>query len=106
MEDKIAIGGREYRLGYNLRVRMIYEKLTGKGIGEDMLTFENVVFLYAILVAFNKGFTMDIETLTDALCEDESIYPAFLSWLVAYNRRREGLAGDGDDPGDGGKKKA
>ncbi|WP_196008592.1 hypothetical protein [Parabacteroides distasonis] len=89
MEDKITIKDKEYRLGYNLRVRMIYEKIMGKNIGDDMLTFENIVFFYSVLLAYNKGFTMDLEAFTDILCDDESIYIDFLKWSVEYNKRKE-----------------
>ena len=89
MEDKITIKDKEYRLGYNLRVRMIYEKIMGKNIGVDMLTFENIVFFYSVLLAYNKGFTMDLEAFTDILCDDESIYLDFLKWSVEYNKRKE-----------------
>lgn len=101
MEDKIVINDKEYRLGYNLRVRMIYEKIIGKNIGDDMLTFENVVFFYSVLLAYNKGFTMDLEAFTDILCNDESIYIDFLRWSVDYNKRKEILvsmdSADNDD---------
>ena len=89
MEDKITIKDKEYRLGHNLRVRMIYEKIMGKNIGDDMLTFENIVFFYSVLLAYNKGFTMDLEAFTDILCDDESIYIDFLKWSVEYNKRKE-----------------
>lgn len=101
MEDKITIKDKEYRLGYNLRVRMIYEKIMGKNIGDDMLTFENIVFFYSVLLAYNKGFTMDLEAFTDILCDDESIYIDFLRWSVDYNKRKEILesmdSADNDD---------
>lgn len=104
MEDKITIKDKVYRLGYNLRVRMIYEKIMGKNIGDDMLTFENIVFFYSVLLAYNKGFTMDLEAFTDILCDDESIYIDFLKWSVEYNKRKEILENTDNTDNDDKKK--
>lgn len=102
MEDKINIGGIEYQLGYNLRVRMIYEKLIGKPIGVEMLTFENIVLFFSVLLAFNKDtFKMELEAFTDYLTENEETYNKLLAWFVGYWKQRsllmEGPTGDDTD---------
>lgn len=103
--DSVNIGGTEYALGYNLRVRMIYEKIMGKPVGESMMTFENVVFFYSVLLAFNKGFAYDLESFADALVEDEGIYARLVEWIYDYNRRRADIDGPADGGGDTGDKK-
>lgn len=107
MEDKINIGGIEYKLGYNLRVRMIYEKLIGKPIGVEMLTFENIVYFFSVLIAFNKEtFKMELETFTDYLNDNEDVYNKLLEWFINYWKQRSVLS-DTDMPEcDEDKKKA
>ena len=100
-KDEIIIEGVGYRLGYNLRVRMIYERLTGKMIGEEMMTFENVVYFYSILLAFNKDtFKYDLEAFVDLLTEHEEIYGELMTWVMDYWKRRSELyPSDGTDDG-------
>lgn len=94
MDNKINIGGIEYKLGYNLRVRMIYEKLIGKPIGVEMLTFENVVLFFSVLLAFNKDtFKMELEFFTEYLTENEETYSELLEWFVGYWKQRSILIG-------------
>ena len=88
-DDRITIDGVVYKLGYNLRVRMIYERLTGKVIGQEMMTFENIVYFFSVLLAFNKEtFKYDLETFVDLLNEHEGIYGELMDWVVSYWRRK------------------
>jgi hypothetical protein len=104
MRDVITIKGVEYALGYNLRVRMIYERLTNKFLGESMFTFENIVYFFSILKAFNKDFPYDLEQLINIIEEDESIFNEFLLWAEAYNRRNMDLLDTTENEDDDKKK--
>lgn len=95
MDDKITINGAEYRLGYNLRARMIYEQLIGKPIGVEMLTFENVVFFYSSLLAFNKEtFKWELDKFVEYLTEYEEVYGELLRWAIGYWDRMSLLHGE------------
>lgn len=89
MIDKIRLKGTEYTLGFNLRARVIYERITGKPMDENMGTFENIVFFYAILCAFNREtFRMTFDEFFDLLNEHEELYTELLLWIDEYSRRR------------------
>ena len=89
MKESITINGEEYKLGYNLRVRMIYERIIGKPIGVEMLTFENIVYFFSVLLAFNKDtFKFDLETFSDYVNDHEDCYKEFLDWVIEYWNRQ------------------
>ena len=46
----IKLGDKEYKLGMNLHVRLMYESITGKIYGDRMLEFDWVVLLYCVLL--------------------------------------------------------
>lgn len=89
MKDCIQIQGIYYNLGFNLRTRVIYERITGKPMDENMGTFENIVFFYSILCAFNREtFRMTFDEFFDLLNEHEELYTDLLLWIDEYSRRR------------------
>lgn len=89
MTDIIQIQGIEYKLGFNLRSRIIYERITGKPMDENMGTIENIVFFFSILCAFNREtFRMTFDEFFDLLNDNEDVYTQLLIWLNEYSRRR------------------
>ena len=85
MRDEIEIGGETYKLGCNLGTRILYERMTGKMVGDSMMTLEHVVFFFASLTTFNKDrFTMDFESFMSLLVEDERPLNGFIEWEIAY----------------------
>lgn len=89
MKDVITINGVEYKIGISLRARIIYERITGKQIDENMKTFENIVFFFSILCAFNRdSFRMTCDEFFDYLDSNEAVYGELLTWADDYYKRK------------------
>lgn len=83
-KNAVKIGGKKYNIGCNLRTRIMYERMCGKFFGEDMHTFEQVVFFFCSLMTFNPDFQMEFEEFMDILTKDETPLGAFFKWEVSY----------------------
>ena len=83
-KNAVKIGGKKYKIGCNLRTRIMYERMCGKFFGEDMHTFEQVVFFFCSLMTFNPDFQMEFEEFMDILTKDETPLGAFFKWEVSY----------------------
>lgn len=101
MKDLITINAVEYKLGFSLRARIIYEQIAGKPMEENMQTLENIIFFYSILCAFNRDtFKMNFDEFLDYLENHEGVYGDLLTWANDYYERRiEGLFKVEDDDG-------
>lgn len=105
-EDKIIINGQEYCLGFNLRSRVIFERIAGKAIDDNMGTFDNIVFFFSILLAFNKDtFRMTFDEFFNFLNENEEVYADLLSWVNSYYQRKLELLEPKESDNDTDKKK-
>lgn len=103
MKNEIEIGGVTYKLGCNLSTRILYERMSGKMLGDTMLTMEHVVFFFASLTTFNKGvFTMDFEAFMNLLVDNEKLLGEFTVWEIAYFKS---LIPASEEPEKSGKKK-
>lgn len=102
----IKLGDKEYKLGMNLHVRLMYESITGKIYGDRMLEFDWVVLLYCVLLRFNDDFKgTDLEKFIDMLAEDETPYHEFLKWHKEYwDSRKMVLSGATGEASEGEKK--
>ncbi|MCR8874305.1 hypothetical protein [Phocaeicola barnesiae] len=85
---KVVIKGKEYKIGYSLRVLFMYEKKNGKPFSGD--TLESMYMLmYASLLALNDDFVMSFEELIDVCDEDMSIYDSFQQIVIEASKRME-----------------
>lgn len=85
---KVVIKGKEYKMGYSLRVLFMYEKKNGKPFSGD--TLESMYMLmYASLLALNDDFVMSFEELIDVCDEDMSIYDSFQQIVIEASKRME-----------------
>ena len=77
--NEIKIDGKVYKLGCNLHTRLLYERMAGKILGD------NIIFFYAVLVSFNKSvFDIEFDKFVDLLSEDEKKIEEFAAWEIAY----------------------
>ena len=103
IKNEIEIGGVTYKLGCNLNTRILYERMSGKMLGDTMLTMEHIVFFFASLTTFNKGvFTMDFESFMNLLVDNEKLLGEFTVWEIAYFKS---LSPASEEPEKSGKKK-
>ena len=101
----LTIDGKEYKLAITLRTHVIYERITGKMVSGQMSTFENIVFIYAVLMSQNREeFKMTFEGFFDWLDSHEEVYAEFFRW-VKQQTEAESLLNNNQDE-DGMKKKA
>lgn len=86
----IQIGGKTYQLGMNLHVRLMYERMSGKMFGDNMLTMDIIILMYCVLIRFNKDtFQVGFEDFIDMLAEDDSVITQFCTWHTNYWKERE-----------------
>lgn len=96
--DELNIDGHLYKLGCNLYVRLLYERMTGKMFGDQMLTEEQIIFFFAVLLTFNKDhFKMSFEEWVEYLNKHEEVFRDLLEWEVDYFRRQLPLVADSSD---------
>ena len=102
----IKLGGKEYKLGMNLHVRLMYESITGKIYGDRMLEFDWVVLFYCVLLRFNDDFKgTELDRFVDMLSEDDTPFYNFIVWHNEYwERRKMGLSGATGNATEGEKK--
>lgn len=100
--DILEIDGQNYKLGCNLYVRLLYERMSGKIFGKQMLTVEQIIFFFAVLLTFNKdSFKMSFDEWVDYLNKHDDVLCDLLEWEVDYFRRQLPLSSENND-----KKKA
>lgn len=98
MKDVITINGVEYKLGISLRARIIYEQITRKQMDENMKTFENILFFFSILCAFNRdSFRMTCDEFFDYLDSNEAVYGQLLTWADDYYKRKVEYASEAEN---------
>lgn len=86
----IQIGGKTYQLGMNLHVRLMYERMSGKMFGDNMLTMDIIILMYCVLIRFNKDtFQVGFEDFIDMLAKDDSVITQFCTWHTNYWKERE-----------------
>ena len=99
----LTIDGKEYKLAITLRTHVIYERITGKMVSGQMSTFENIVFIYAVLMSQNReDFKMAFEGFFDWIDSHEEAYAEFFRW-VKQQTEAESVLNNQDE--DGVKKK-
>lgn len=91
--NEVKLGDTVYQLGCNLRTRIMYEKMCGKFFGEEMMTFEQVVFFFCSLTTTNDNFQMDLESFMDLLSADETPMNDFFQWEISYFKEVASLSG-------------
>ena len=99
----LTIDGKEYKLDITLRTHVIYERITDKMVSGQMNTFENIVFIYAVLMSQNReDFKMTFEGFFDWIDSHEGAYAEFFRW-VKQQTEAESVLNNQDE--DGVKKK-
>lgn len=88
---EVEINGRSLRLAYNLRTLFVYEEIAGKPY-TGLVSIENYLLLYAMLLANNKDLAMEFEELIDACDKDMGIFAAFTEVVEEQARRVRAFA--------------
>lgn len=98
----IEIDGTSYKLGINLHVRLLYERMAGKIFGMNMMTLDQIILFFAALVSFNRDeFKMSFEEFVDYLDRHEDKMQELIRWEVDYFKT---LVPDKEEQADGKKK--
>ena len=95
----IKIDGNEYRIGMNLHVRLLYERMSGKLFGVNMLMLDHIILFFAALTSFNKEtFKFSFDEFVDKLDACPELLKELMDWEVNYFRsqipQEEGKAED------------
>ena len=73
MMRTVSIKGVEYNLRYTLRALFIYEELKGEPYS-GAKAINSYILLFTMLIANNKGFSLNFEDIIDACDSDPSIF--------------------------------
>lgn len=105
MTGALTIEGKSYKLDITLRTHVIYEKITGKPVGEGMGTAENIMFIFAVLLSQNPNdFNMVFDDFFNYIDSHPEIYVEFFRWMTEYNQLQESLKGSEEESEEGKKK--
>lgn len=100
--NTILINGKEYPIKYGIRSMLIQEQITQKPFSLDNMN-EQLVFLYACLLAADNELTMTYEEFLDSVDEDMSIIIRFGEYLAEQQKKEKNIL---KDKGSKKKKKA
>ena len=91
--NTILINGKEYPIKYGIRSMLIQEQITQKPFSLDNMN-EQLVFLYACLLAANNELTMSYEEFLDAIDEDMTIIIRFGEFLAEQQKKEKNILKD------------
>ena len=91
--NTILINGKEYKIKYGIRSMLIQEQITQKPFALDNMN-EQLVFLYACLLAADNELTMSYEEFLDAIDEDMSIIIRFGKYLAEQQKKEKNIMKD------------
>lgn len=93
MTKEVEINGRRLRMAYNLRTLFVYEEIAGKPY-TGLVSIENYLLMYAMLIANNKDLDMEFEELIDACDKDMGLFATFTEVIEEQARRVRAFADD------------
>ena len=88
--NTILINGKEYKIKYGIRAMLISEQITQKPFSLENMN-EQLVFLYACLLAADNELTMSYEEFLDAIDEDMSIIIRFGKYLAEQQKKEKNI---------------
>ena len=88
--NTILINGKEYKIKYGIRAMLIAEQITQKPFSLENMN-EQLVFLYACLLAADNELTMSYEEFLDAIDEDMSIIIRFGKYLAEQQKKEKNI---------------
>ena len=91
--NTILINGKEYKIKYGIRAMLIAEQITQKPFSLDNMN-EQLVFLYACLLAADNELNMSYEEFLDAVDEDMSIIIRFGQYLAEQQKKEKNILKD------------
>ena len=91
--NTILINNQEYKIKYGIRSMLIAEQITQKPFSLDNMN-EQLVFLYACLLAADNELTMTYEEFLDAVDEDMSIIIRFGQYLAEQQKKESNILKD------------
>ena len=91
--NTILINGKEYKIKYGIRAMLIAEQITQKPFSLDNMN-EQLVFLYACLLAADNELTMSYEEFLDAIDEDMTIIIRFGEFLAEQQKKESNILKD------------
>ena len=91
--NTILINVKEYPIKYGIRAMLISEQMTQKPFSLDNMN-EQLVFLYACLLAADNELTMTYEEFLDAVDEDMSIIIRFGQYLAEQQKKEKNILKD------------
>ena len=91
--NTILINGKEYKIKYGIRAMVISEQITQKPFSLDNMN-EQLVFLYACLLAADNELSMSYEEFLDAVDDDLSIIIRFGEFLAEQQKKESNILKD------------
>lgn len=91
--NTILINGNEYKIKYSIRAMLIAEQITQKPFSLDNMN-EQLVFLYACLLAADNELTMTYEEFLDAIDDDMSIIIRFGQYIAEQQKKEKNILKD------------
>lgn len=88
--NTILINGKEYKIKYGIRAMLIQEQITQKPFSLENMN-EQLVFLYACLLAADNELTMSYEEFLDAIDDDMSIIIRFGQYLAEQQKKEKNI---------------
>lgn len=91
--NTILINGKEYPIKYGIRSMLIAEQITQKPFSLDNMN-EQLVFLYACLLAADNELSMTYDEFLDAVDEDMTIIIRFGEFLAEQQKKESNILKD------------
>lgn len=97
---KVNINNNEIELKQSFRSHIIYEQITGETFQPKGIT-EIVTFFYCVVMASAQNLEVDFEQFIDWMDGNPNVLAEFSEWMVATNRRQQGMTAKNDKPQEG-----
>lgn len=91
--NTILINNQEYPIKYGIRAMLISEQITQKPFSLENMN-EQLVFLYACLLAADNELSMSYEEFLDAVDEDMSIIIRFGQYIAEQQKKEKNILKD------------
>lgn len=87
---KVNINNTEIELRQSFRAHIIYEQIKGETFQPKGLT-EIITFLYCVIMASDPTLELEFDAFVNWLDENPATVSDFSDWMVANNRRQQGM---------------
>ena len=91
--NTILINGKEYKIKYGIRAMLISEQITQKPFSLENMN-EQLVFLYACLLAADNELSMTYDEFLNDIDEDMSVIIRFGQFLAEQQKKESNIIKD------------